>query len=69
MTLLVRDAWLPTPEDVIIQKLRWSKGAKRSKDFADVVAVIADGVTRDPPGFQLDVFPGNLAPPFRQEPP
>jgi hypothetical protein len=34
------DAWLPTAEDVIIQKLRWSRGAKRPKDFADVVAVM-----------------------------
>ncbi len=33
-------AWLPTAEDVIIQKLRWSRGAKRAKDFADVVAVM-----------------------------
>jgi hypothetical protein len=32
--------YLPTAEDVIIQKLRWSRGAKRSKDFADVVAVL-----------------------------
>lgn len=34
------DAYLPTAEDVIIQKLRWSRGAKRPKDFADVVAVL-----------------------------
>ncbi|MEX1119103.1 MAG: hypothetical protein WEB60_09975 [Terrimicrobiaceae bacterium] len=34
------NACLPTVEDVIIQKLRWSRGAKRSKDFADVVAVL-----------------------------
>ena len=32
--------WLPSPEDVIIQKLRWSSRAKRSKDFADAVAVM-----------------------------
>lgn len=32
--------WLPTPEDVVVQKLRWSKGAQRSKDFADAVAVL-----------------------------
>ncbi len=31
---------LPTAEDVIVQKLRWSKGAKRPKDFADAVAVM-----------------------------
>jgi len=41
LTLLSRDAWLPTPEDVIIQKLRWSLGARRSKDFDDAVAVMA----------------------------
>jgi hypothetical protein len=40
LTLLGREAWLPTAEDVIIQKLRWSRGAKRPKDFADVVAVM-----------------------------
>ena len=40
LTLLSRDAWLPTPEDVIIQKLRWNKGAKRGKDFDDSVAVM-----------------------------
>jgi hypothetical protein len=34
------DAFLPTAEDVIIQKLRWSRGANRAKDFADVVAVL-----------------------------
>ena len=40
LTLLGRDCYLPTAEDVIIQKLRWSRGAKRAKDFADVVAVL-----------------------------
>ena len=34
------EVYLPTAEDVIIQKLRWSRGAKRPKDFADVVAVM-----------------------------
>jgi hypothetical protein len=34
------NVFLPTAEDVIIQKLRWSRGAKRAKDFADVVAVM-----------------------------
>lgn len=33
-------ACLPTAEDVIIQKLRWCRSAKRAKDFADVVAVL-----------------------------
>lgn len=32
--------FLPTPEDVIVQKIRWSAGANRSKDFDDTVAVI-----------------------------
>jgi hypothetical protein len=32
--------WLPTAEDVVVQKLRWAKGAARSKDFDDVVAVL-----------------------------
>jgi hypothetical protein len=33
--------WLPTPEDVIITKLRWSKQGKRNKDVDDVRNVIA----------------------------
>lgn len=41
LTLLARKAWLPTPEDVIVQKLRWNKIGRRSKDFDDVVAVMA----------------------------
>ncbi|MES2660164.1 MAG: hypothetical protein V4689_16190 [Verrucomicrobiota bacterium] len=41
LTLLSRDAWLPTPEDVIVQKLRWCLGGRRSKDFDDAVAVMA----------------------------
>jgi hypothetical protein len=40
LTLLSRQAWLPSAEDVITQKLRWCKGAKRSKDFDDAVAVL-----------------------------
>ena len=32
--------FLPTAEDVVVQKLRWSVGAKRPKDFIDVVAVM-----------------------------
>ena len=31
------DAYLPTPEDVIVQKLRWA----RSKDLTDAVDVLA----------------------------
>ncbi len=34
--ILGRDAWMPTPEDVVIQKLRWG----RPKDIADVEMVI-----------------------------
>lgn len=41
LTLLTREAWLPTAEDVIIQKLRWCKDGKRSKDFDDAVSVMA----------------------------
>ena len=33
--------WLPTAEDVIITKLRWSKQGKRTKDTDDVRNVIA----------------------------
>lgn len=35
-----QSAWLPTAEDVIIQKLRWSRGGKRSKDILDAAQVI-----------------------------
>lgn len=34
------EVYLPAPEDVIVQKLRWSQGAKRPKDFADTVSVM-----------------------------
>ncbi|MBN8460856.1 MAG: hypothetical protein J0M04_23755 [Verrucomicrobia bacterium] len=41
---------LPTAEDVIIQKLRWSRGAKRPKDFTDTVAVMqVQGISLDWP--------------------
>lgn len=40
LTLLSRDAWLPSAEDVIVQKLRWCKNANRGKDFDDVVSVL-----------------------------
>jgi hypothetical protein len=33
-------AWLPTPEDVIITKLRWAQHANRSKDRDDIRDVI-----------------------------
>ncbi|MDP4626431.1 MAG: nucleotidyltransferase family protein [Akkermansiaceae bacterium] len=35
-----RHVQLPTAEDVIIQKLRWSAVAKRPKDYADTVSVM-----------------------------
>lgn len=35
------EAWLPTPEDVVIMKLRWAKRAKRSKDAEDALNVLA----------------------------
>jgi hypothetical protein len=42
--------WLPTPEDVVVQKLRWAKGARRSKDYADALAVLqVQGNTLDWP--------------------
>lgn len=34
-------AWLPTPEDVIVQKLRWVALARRAKDFEDACNVLA----------------------------
>ena len=44
ITALQRDVWLPTAEDVLIQKLRW----QRSKDLDDVKAIIAvSGETLD----------------------
>ena len=39
--MLGRPVWLPTPEDVIITKLRWSLLANRSKDRDDARDVIA----------------------------
>lgn len=33
-------AWVPTPEDVIIQKLRWYQIAGRQKDWNDVEGVL-----------------------------
>ncbi len=34
-------AWLPTPEEVIVQKLRWVALARRSKDLEDACNVMA----------------------------
>ena len=39
-------AWLPTPEDVIVQKLRWFARAKRSKDWDDARHVAAVQLAR-----------------------
>ena len=36
-----RGTYLPTPEDVVITKLRWSKAGKRSKDVLDIAQVLA----------------------------
>jgi hypothetical protein len=35
-----RTAWLPSPEDVVIQKLRWAALAKRPQDLIDASNVI-----------------------------
>lgn len=35
-----RQVFLPSAEDVIIQKIRWSHGARRPKDYEDVIAVM-----------------------------
>ena len=43
--LLGRATFLPTAEDVVITKLRWSQGGRRGKDVDDVRNVIA--VQRD----------------------
>lgn len=32
--------WLPTAEDVVIQKLRWAKLGRRDKDLFDVVGIL-----------------------------
>jgi len=36
-----RDVFIPTPEDVIVMKLRWSHGGRRGKDLDDAQNVIA----------------------------
>ena len=38
---LDRTTYLPSPEDVVITKLRWSKGGSRTKDADDVRGVLA----------------------------
>ena len=39
-TIEGRTLWLPTAEDVVIQKLRWATLGKRSKDFMDCVGIL-----------------------------
>lgn len=42
-----RTIWLPTAEDVIVTKMRWSQAGKRTKDVDDVrnvIAVQGDGI-------------------------
>lgn len=39
-TLEGHTVWLPTAEDVIVQKLRWAKLGKRDKDILDVVSIL-----------------------------
>jgi hypothetical protein len=41
VTWLDRQVWLPTPEDVIITKLRWLSHLHRNKDYDDVLTVAA----------------------------
>jgi hypothetical protein len=36
-----RSVWLPTAEDVVITKLRWSRAGARAKDAADVAGILA----------------------------
>ena len=40
-TIFDRDVFVPTVEDVIITKLRWSHAGRRRKDLEDVENVIA----------------------------
>ncbi len=44
--ILGRDVFIPTVEDVIITKLRWSRAGRRVKDTEDVQNVIAVQVDR-----------------------
>lgn len=34
-----RTVWLPSAEDVVVQKLRWSQLGKREKDFLDALGI------------------------------
>ena len=46
LTVLGVSAFVPTPEDVIIQKLRWCQRGPRGKDRDDARAVLAGQVDR-----------------------
>lgn len=39
-TMRGRDLWLPTAEDVLVQKLRWSMLGNRGKDFLDAQGIL-----------------------------
>jgi hypothetical protein len=39
-TFLEEPTWLPTAEDVLVQKLRWASRAKRSKDVEDALNIV-----------------------------
>ncbi len=39
-TMLERVVWLPTAEDVVVQKLRWAKLGNRPKDFLDALGIL-----------------------------
>ena len=50
VSVLDRQVWMPTPEDVIVTKLHWALLANRSKDrddVRDVVAVQGDRIDWD----------------------
>ncbi|NJK91936.1 MAG: hypothetical protein HC904_08975 [Blastochloris sp.] len=39
--ILDRECFIPTAEDVIVQKLRWARGGRRGKDYDDARDVMA----------------------------
>ena len=39
-TMMGHPVWLPTAEDVVIQKLRWAKLGKRVKDLLDAQGIV-----------------------------
>jgi hypothetical protein len=38
--MMSQDVWLPTAEDVVVQKLRWAKRGRRIKDFLDAQGIV-----------------------------